>query len=47
VITDFGDMDEAREWQEKIEQEANYKKKPQTNRIFSHGFHQAPHIAHK
>jgi hypothetical protein len=39
VITDFDDMDEAREWCEKMEKEAKLPKNQQMIRIFNNGFH--------
>jgi hypothetical protein len=34
VITDFGDMDEAREWREKLENEANQSERQTNNQDF-------------
>ncbi len=45
VITDLGDIDEALEWQEKIETEAKLPEK-QANQIFKKGFYQAPNGAY-
>ncbi len=46
VITDFGDMNEAREWREQIKTEAKLQDKNKMIRIFGNGFCQAPHGAH-
>jgi hypothetical protein len=34
IITDFGDMDEAREWREKLETEAKQSEKPTNDQDF-------------